>query len=186
MPGTDFWYGSIGLNIAGRVLEIVSKRKFDLLIKQKLLNPLAMRRTTFSTLDGSAVNPSGGAQTTAEDYMKFLQMLMRNGKYNGVQIISEKSIALMKQIQDKPEQIKYAPIAAHGLTYAFGSWVLESKDNIATALTCPGLFGTYPVVDFCRGYETIVLTKALVGEENAGLYKELKVIIDKQISNNCH
>ena len=33
-PGTDFWYGNIGLNIAGRVLEVVSKKKFDLLIKQ--------------------------------------------------------------------------------------------------------------------------------------------------------
>ncbi|MGB5028020.1 MAG: serine hydrolase domain-containing protein, partial [Chitinophagaceae bacterium] len=30
--GTDFWYGNIGLNIAGRVLEVVSKRKFDVLI----------------------------------------------------------------------------------------------------------------------------------------------------------
>src|SRR5258706_15142405 len=52
--GTDFWYGNIGLNIAGRILEIVSKRKFDVLIKTKLFNPLAMRKTTFSTLDASA------------------------------------------------------------------------------------------------------------------------------------
>src|ERR1700737_4637293 len=35
-PGTDFWYGNVGLNIAGRILEIVSRKKFDLLIKQKL------------------------------------------------------------------------------------------------------------------------------------------------------
>ena len=33
--GTDFWYGGVGLNIAARVLEVVSKRKFDQLIKQK-------------------------------------------------------------------------------------------------------------------------------------------------------
>src|SRR6267154_66101 len=32
-PGTDFWYGNVGLNIAGRVLEVISKKKFDLLIK---------------------------------------------------------------------------------------------------------------------------------------------------------
>ena len=76
-PGTDFWYGNIGLNIAARVLEVVSKKKFDILIKQKLLNPLGMRKTSFSTLDGSAPNPSGGAISTAEDYMKFLVMLNR-------------------------------------------------------------------------------------------------------------
>ncbi len=53
-PGTDFWYGDIGLNIAGRVLEVISKKKFDVLIKIKLFNPLAMRKTTFSNQDGSA------------------------------------------------------------------------------------------------------------------------------------
>ena len=25
-PGTDFWYGGVGLNIAGRVLEVVTKK----------------------------------------------------------------------------------------------------------------------------------------------------------------
>jgi CubicO group peptidase (beta-lactamase class C family) len=77
--GTDFWYGNIGLNIAGRVLEVISKKKFEILIKTKLLNPLGMRKTSFSTLDGSVVNPSGGAVSTAEDYMKFLVMLLNKG-----------------------------------------------------------------------------------------------------------
>src|SRR5687768_5517246 len=39
-PGTDFWYGNVGLNIAGRILEVISKKKFDALIKQKLFTPL--------------------------------------------------------------------------------------------------------------------------------------------------
>jgi CubicO group peptidase (beta-lactamase class C family) len=29
-PGTDFWYGNVGLNIAGRVLEVISRKKFDI------------------------------------------------------------------------------------------------------------------------------------------------------------
>src|SRR6185503_16242305 len=78
-PGTDFWYGNVGLNIAGRILEIISKKKFDILIKSKLFTPLGMRKTTFSTMDGSAVNPSGGALSTADDYMKFLVMLLNKG-----------------------------------------------------------------------------------------------------------
>ena len=160
-PGTDFWYGNIGLNIAGRVLEVISKKKFDVLIKQKLFNPLAMRRTTFTTLDGSAVNPSGGAQSTADDYMKFLVMLLNKGKYNGKQILSEESVNQMMQIQTKPEQIKYAPKAAEGFNYALGSWVVEEKNGKATALASPGLFGTWPMIDFCRGYAYIVFVKNL-------------------------
>jgi CubicO group peptidase (beta-lactamase class C family) len=183
--GSDFWYGSIGLNIAGRILEIVSKRRFDLLIKQKLFNPLAMRRTTFSTLDGSAVNPSGGAQSTAEDYMKFLVMLMKNGKYNGQQILSEESVSLMRQVQDRPDQIKYAPKAATGFTYALGSWVIESRNSNADCLASPGLFGTWPMIDFCRGYSYITLVKSLLGEERADEQMEIKKIIDKQVGLGC-
>ena len=30
--GTEFRYGNIGLNIVGRILEVISKKKFDVLI----------------------------------------------------------------------------------------------------------------------------------------------------------
>jgi CubicO group peptidase (beta-lactamase class C family) len=186
-PGTDFWYGNVGLNIAGRILEIISKKKFDVLIKSKLLSPLGMRKTTFSTMDGSAVNPSGGAQSTADDYMKFLVMLLNKGKHNGVQILSEKSVNEMMKAQNTLQQVKYAPKAGEGLRYASGSWVLEENPGtgIAKSLASPGLFGTWPMIDFCRGYAYIVFVKNLLGEERADAHLELKKIIDKQISSAC-
>ena len=46
--GTDFWYGNIGLNIAGRVLEVISKQKFEILIRTKFFTPLGMTKTTFA------------------------------------------------------------------------------------------------------------------------------------------
>jgi CubicO group peptidase (beta-lactamase class C family) len=193
-PGTDFWYGNIGLNIAGRVLEVISKKKFDVLIKQKLFNPMAMRKTSFTTLDASAVNPSGGATSTADDYMKFLVMLLNKGKYAGKQILSEESVNQMMQIQTSAELIKYAPKAAEGFNYALGSWVVEEKAPLPTSpqggrkasvLASPGLFGTWPMIDFCRGYAYIVFVRNLLGEERAGAHIELKKIIDGQISNTC-
>jgi len=184
-PGTDFWYGNIGLNIAGRVLEVISKKKFDVLIKQKLFNPMTMRRTSFTTLDASAVNPSGGASSTAEDYMKFLVMLLNKGRYAGKQILSEVAVEQMMQIQTKPEQIKYAPKSATGYNYALGSWVVEEKDGKATALASPGLFGTWPMIDLCRGYAYLVFVKNLLGEERAEVYMELKNLIDEKIPSTC-
>lgn len=186
-PGTDFWYGNIGLNIAGRVLEVISKKKFDVLIKQKLFNPMGMRKTTFSTLDNTAVNPSGGAQSTGEEYMRFLVMLLNKGKYNDKQILSEKSAEMMKEIQTTPAKIKYAPRSAEGFNYALGSWVVEesSGPGTATALASPGLFGTWPMIDFCRGYAYIVLVKNLLGEEWADVHIALKKVIDKQIPSAC-
>ncbi|HEX7845567.1 MAG TPA: serine hydrolase domain-containing protein [Chitinophagaceae bacterium] len=210
-PATDFWYGNIGLNIAGRIAEVATKKKFDILIKQKLFNPLGMRKTSFSTIDASAVNPSGGAISTAEDYMKFLVMLLNKGKYNGVQVISESSVDLMMKIYATSDKVKYAPKSAEGYGYAFGSWVvdvvlgdisfpgkkitplvpppsedgLSQKKQVATAFASPGLFGTWPMIDYCRGYAYLVFVKNFLGEERADVHRELKKIIDKQIPSTC-
>ena len=183
--GTDFWYGNVGLNIAGRVLEVISKKKFEVLIKTKLFTPLGMNKTTFAELTGGPVNPSGGAKSTADDYMKFLVMLLNRGKYNGVQVLTENAVNQLLQVQDKKEQVKYAPKAAAGFTYALGSWVIEQKNNIATTLACPGLFGAWPMINFCRGYAYIVFVKNFLGEEKAEIHLELKKIIDKQIATSC-
>lgn len=190
--GNDFWYGNVGLNIAGRVLEVISKKKFEVLIKLKLLNPLGMRKTTFNTLDGSPPNPSGGAISTAEDYMKFLVMLLHKGKYNGVQVLSEDAVNEMMKVQTKPEIIKFAPKAAQGFNYASGSWVIEESSQAgeegvktASALASPGLFGTWPMIDFCRGYAYLVFVKSLLGEERAEAQLELKKAVDAQIQATC-
>ncbi len=184
--GTDFWYGNIGLNIAGRVLEVVSKKKFETLIKTKLFNPLGMRRTTFTDLNGNPVNPSGGAQSTAEDYLKFLVMLLNKGKYNGLQVLSEASIKKMMQLQTRPELIKYAPKSAQGYGYALGSWVAEKDaDGNGTVVASPGLFGTWPMIDYCRGYAYLVFVKNLLGDERANAHEEIKKIIDKQLPGSC-
>lgn len=186
-PGNDFWYGNIGLNIAGRITEVVSKKKFDMLIKQKLFTPLGMRNTSFSDLNGGAVNPSGGARSTADDYLKFLQMLLNKGQYNGKQILSENAVNTLRQIQSRKEIIKYAPKSAEGFTYASGSWVIEAAADGKTAntLASPGLFGTWPMVDFCRGYVYIVFVKNLLGEERADAHIQLKGILDEQFSASC-
>jgi CubicO group peptidase (beta-lactamase class C family) len=192
--GTDFWYGNIGLNIAARVLEVISKKRFDLLIKQKLFTPMGMRKTSFSTTDNTAPNPSGGAVSTADDYMRFLVMLLNKGKYEGKQILSEKAVAQLREIQTTSYDIKYAPKAAQGFNYALGSWVVEENTQSpknaagkmeAAALASPGLFGTWPMVDFCRGYAYIVFVKNLLGEERADAHMALKKIIDKQVTSSC-
>jgi CubicO group peptidase (beta-lactamase class C family) len=192
-PGEEFRYSNIGLNIAGRILEVISKRKFDVLARQRLFVPLGMRKTTFSTLDGSAVNPSGGAQSTPDDYMRFLIMLLNKGVYQGKRVLSEDAINQMLQVQTKPEQIKYAPKAAQGYNYALGAWVIEESTvpsspvggRVATSVTSPGLFGTWPMIDYCRGYAYLFFVKNLLGEERADAQLEVKQIIDEKFASNC-
>ncbi|HEY0432546.1 MAG TPA: serine hydrolase, partial [Chitinophagaceae bacterium] len=185
-PGEEFRYSNIGLNIAGRVLEVISKKKFDVLARQRLFVPLNMRKSTFSTLDASAVNPSGGAQSTADDYTHFLVMLLNRGVYQGKRILSEAAVAELLKVQTKPELIKYAPKVAEGYNYALGSWVLEEKNGAATAAASPGLFGTWPLVDFCRGYTYLFFVKNLLSEERAGLQTQIIKLLDSHFSDTCH
>lgn len=184
-PGVDFWYGNIGPNIAGRVLEVISKKRFDVLIKQKLFNAVGMHRTSFTTLDGSAANPSAGAVSNAEDYMKFLVMLLNKGKAGDKQVLTEESVEKLKEIQTKSVKISYVPKAAEGFSYALGSWAAEENNGKAVTLACPGLLGTWPMVDFCRGYAYLVFAKDLPGEEKADVHTALKKVIDAQMTSAC-
>nr|HPH32258.1 hypothetical protein [Chitinophagaceae bacterium] len=91
----------------------------------------------------------------------------------------------MMKIRTSAAMIKYAPKAATGFNYASGAWVVEENNGKATALASPGLFGTWPMIDYCRGYAYLVFVKNILGEERADAYLELKKTVDNQIQENC-
>ncbi len=179
-PGTECRYSNAGITIAGSIAEIVTKKKFDQLIKQKLFKPLDMTKTTFGTMDGSAINVAYGARSIANDYIKFLQMLLHNGKHNNKQVLSEEAIKEMRKLQADPGQIKLAPKAATGFGYAMGAWVIEEKDGKATVMTAPGFFGTWPVVDWARGHVYFIMSKTLLKEPTAQVYMQMNEAMEKE------
>jgi len=186
-PGTTFFYGNIGPNIAGRVLEVVSKKKFDALAKQRIFTPLNMKGSSFTPEDyNAAVNPSGGAISTAADYTNFMAMILEKGTFMGKRILSEAAVKEMQTIQAKNIPVKYSPKVASGFEYGLGEWIEEADDSgNSIVVSCPGLFGTWPFVDNCRKYTCIFFIKSILGEEQRELYKALKKAIDKQFVSNC-
>ena len=180
-PGTEFRYSNIGFNIAGRVLEVVTKRTFDHLMQERILRPLGMRNTTFSNEDyNDALNPNTGARSTASDYINFLAMLLNKGNFNGKTILSESSVALILTQQATGSQVKNAPVSVEGLSYGLGDWILETNTRgSALALTSPSLKGTWPFIDLCRGYACILFTKELSGEQKKDLFLNIKATVDK-------
>ncbi len=185
-PGEMFFYSNIGLNIVGRILEVVGKKPFDRLIVERLLRPLKMRQTTFYIDYDQAFNPSGGALSTANDYINFLTMIVNKGMFEGKRMLSEKSIAEMQKIQTGNAIVKYEPAVAKGYGYGLGEWILEKDaSGNAAVVSSPGLFGTFPLVDNCRGYACLFFAKTLLNEQKKEIYISLKEAIDKQISSNC-
>ncbi len=179
-PGLEVKYSSVGLNIAGRIVEIVGRRGFEQLMQERITRPLMMRNTSFSSFD--AVNPSGGALSTPNDYMNFISMILNKGMFNGKRVLSEASIEAMQVVRTNSGTIKYAPKLAAGYNYGFGEWIQETDENgKATVVSCPGLFGTWPLVDFSRGYALLIFTNSLLKESNKEWYGQIKEIIDQQI-----
>jgi CubicO group peptidase (beta-lactamase class C family) len=183
-PGEMFFDSEIGLNLVGRILEIVSKKAFDRLIAERLLRPLKMRQTSFYIDYDKAFNPSGGALSTANDYMNFLSMLLNKGMFEGKRILSEKSIAEMQKVQTGNAVIKYQPALTLGYGYGLGVWIRDKDANGAgTVITSPGMYGTYPLIDYCRGYAFLLFVKALLTEQKKEIYDSFIEAINQQISS---
>ena len=108
-PGKK-WQYSPGLNVAGRIVEIVAEKPFEVFVQERIFAPLKMNNTTFfpnekqqpriarlyrlnekkalaevdnRIVDPSRVkspNPSGGLFSTARDMYRFYQMILSGGQ----------------------------------------------------------------------------------------------------------
>ncbi len=185
-PGTEFYYSNMGPNIAARILEIVSKKGFDRLMLERIIKPLKMHGTSFANEDGGAINPSGGARSTALDYINFLSMLLSKGIFEGKQVLSEKSIEEMETAQFVQLPVKYIPKQEEGKHYGLGTWIEDIKsDASSSVISCNNLLGIFPFIDKCRNYAAIIIVAKPKEEEKKQFYDQLKESIDSQINSNC-
>jgi CubicO group peptidase (beta-lactamase class C family) len=183
-PGESFRYSNIGLQIAGAVIEKISGKSFKKLFEERIAKPSDMLHTDFG--NKPLPLPAGGAQSTAEDYLHFLQMILNNGMYNGKQILKKETVALMQHNYTSTEKIIYSPDEAGDWGYGFGEWIMDdAKGNIrSNVVSSPGLFGTFPWVDNKNGYCAILFTYNIKSKGRHEKYLELKSIVDKAILRN--
>ncbi len=183
-PGLVFRFNNIGFTIAARVLEVLNRRGFEQMMAERITRPLLMRTTNFFSY--TVINPAGGAQSSAYDYMNFLSMLLNGGVFNGQRILSEAAIETMMKSSSTQGMIKETPAILEGKNYGMGQWIFATNENgKTTTVACPGLFGTWPVIDFCRKYAFIVFTPGEAASENKELMASFKSLIDDQIIAAC-
>jgi CubicO group peptidase (beta-lactamase class C family) len=179
-PGKVFGYSNVGLNIVGRIMEIVSGRDFESIFQQILAKPLEMKNTTFSK--SKAVNPSGGAYSSASDYINFLSMILNKGVYKGKRIISSRSIDEMQISRTTGLKIIYTPPEAEGYKYGYGEWILEKdKSGNSNVVSSPGLFGTFPYIDKSRNYAAIIFVRNLQFRNRQSTYNEIRSAINEAV-----
>jgi CubicO group peptidase (beta-lactamase class C family) len=178
-PGTVFHYSSIGLQIAAAVIEKISGQDFETLFRNRIAIPCDMKNTDFGKKKVSLA--AGGARSTPEDYIHFLQMILQNGVYNGKQVLSKESVFKMEKDYTKNVSTKYSPSNAENSGYGLGEWIFEEGVNRAKVVSSPGLFGSFPWVDNERKYAGFLFVFNLNRNGREQKYDDLRKIIDKEI-----
>lgn len=225
-PGERWEYG-INLDWVGRAVEAVSGLPLEVYFRQRIFAPLGMIDTDYvvssaqqSRLvsvhqrkeNGSleAIEPKdppwrefwsggGGLYSTGRDYLMFLQMLMHQGRFNGVQLLRPQTVAIMGQNQigdiragvaktampERSNDFDFFP----GMACKWGlGYMLTPQPGpngrSAGSLTWAGIFNTYYWLDPQKRIAGVYLTQilpfadpkalALYGEFESSIYGALK------------
>jgi CubicO group peptidase (beta-lactamase class C family) len=182
-PGKTFHYGNAGLQIIAAILEKIGNKDFETLFQERIAKPLQMNNTDF----GKVAVPlaAGGAWSTPKEYLNFIQMILNEGRFSGKQIISKNSIIEMQKNRvAKDAKIMYSPAEAGVWGYGFGEWIMDGSTELqrSTAVTSPGLFGTFPWVDHQKKYCAILFTFNIKSKGRHERYTALKKEVDDAIT----
>ncbi len=122
-PGTRYQYGHSS-DVMGRVVEVASGKPLDQFFAERIFQPLKMKDTGFMVkgsdaarlvfLDPKALlytdptkpikylSAGGGLVSTAMDYARFAQMLLKGGQLEGKRLLGPRTVAFMTADQLGP------------------------------------------------------------------------------------
>ena len=114
-PGTAWHYGH-STDVLGAILEVADGKNLDVVLQERIFDPLGMDDTYFwvpkresfriaepihgtamtdNTVPRRMLSGGGGLNSTAEDYLRFAEMLLNGGEYRGERIIEETTLEQM-------------------------------------------------------------------------------------------
>jgi CubicO group peptidase (beta-lactamase class C family) len=164
-PGSR-WAYSPGLNVCGRVVEVLSGKSLDAFLADRLFRPLGMNDTTFdpagdqrsrlvtlyrpgeapgtlrptshwlTDFENHPPNPSGGLFSTARDMYRFYQMILDGGQLDGERVVSRDAVGQMTALQTAELRTGFTDGNGWGL-----GWCVVRQPQGVTAMLSPGTFG---------------------------------------------
>lgn len=199
-PGRQWQYGT-GIDWTGKLVEKISGLTLEQYFQRNILGPLGMKDTTFvlpedkfnrlvisyrRQKDGSlkqdartmptppkAFNGGGGLYSTAPDYIRFTQMILRKGRSaSGDQILAPKTVEMMsanqigsvnvhKMTSTDPAvsaDVDMHPGAADKYTFGFlMNPVAYEGGRSAGSLAWAGIENTFYWIDPKRGISAVIM-----------------------------
>lgn len=161
-PGSQWKYSGSGITAAARIVEVISGQPYEVFLSERIFKPLGMGNTFFfpkkeslgriaalyrpsadsgieavEAPDWSAFpRPEGGLFSTALEMAKWMQTFLNKGIYNGIRILSEKSVMEMTKIQTGEFETGFTEGMSYGL--AFG--IVRNPTGV-TGMLSKGTFG---------------------------------------------
>jgi methyl acetate hydrolase len=199
-PG-EKWEYSISIDWAGKAVEAVSGQTLDKYLQENLLGPLGMKDTAFKigdaqrrrlatiharTPDGliptdieAPQNPEfymggGGLYSTVGDYLKFAQMMLHGGTFNGAQVLRPETVATMSRnaigdlvcnamktaIPASSNDVDFVAGMKWGLTFLINPKQMPTGRS-AGSLAWAGLANSYYWIDPVRKVAGVYATQVL-------------------------
>lgn len=188
-PGELWTYCNAGFDLAGRVLEVVSGRRFEDLVRERIFEPLGMATTTY--FPGEAIrhalsvghegdsgaltvsdpwplprrsNPAGGVCTTPAELLRFARMHLGDGELDGQRVLSIHSARAMRA-----KEVDAGPFQTWGLGWErvdFGGEVAVRHGGATNGFTA-GLI----LLPECKTALTVLTNHDLGGAVHAAIIK---------------
>lgn len=161
-PGAQWEYGA-STEAIGRVIEVISGQPLDAYLRDRIFQPLGMVDTGFTVpaekqsrlavlytaapdkgliraqqlpTSPKIFSAAGGLFSTASDYVRFCQMLLNGGTFEGHRLLSRKTIELMTAKHSDPIPLSFLAGQYFGLGVA-----VRKDDGVAGLIGSPGTFG---------------------------------------------
>lgn len=190
-PGTKWHYSNLGINILGRIVEIVSRQPFDQFLQERIFSPLGMldtgfvvppeKRARLATLynfssgkpvrveaqwgaPGSIPSPAGGLISTAADMLHFNEMMRNKGVLDGKRVLSRAAVDLMTISHTGDIPAGWVTGVGHGFGYEVVREVrgMFRYNSIGTFLK-GGAYRTYEFVDPARDLVGVIMMQRTNG-----------------------
>jgi methyl acetate hydrolase len=201
-PGERWEYG-IGIDWAGKAVERVSGQVLQSYFDENLFEPLGMRDTSFKLTPGRRVRLAGmharldngslermdfelphepefqmgggGLYGTADDYIVFEQMFLRDGQSDGTRVLRPETVRLMEQNQIGGSRVtmleRSMPFSNDaeffpGMVKKWGLAFMLTTEPVAggrsaNSLAWAGLANTYNWIDPAKKVTGVILTQIL-------------------------
>jgi len=223
-PGARWTYSG-STKVLGLVIEKIVGQSIDKYYDEHIFKPLGMQETWYSVPDAKAsrvvtiqrrengklaeqANPEkiqspvagdGGLNSTAADYIKFVQMFLNNGKAGNATLLRKESIQAMtkNQIGDvivqtqettNPALSQNFPIGAGRDKFGFGFQLTASnKENPSLrspgSYTWAGIYNTHFWVDPKREIAGVIMMQVLPFYDAAAMkiYQDVEAAIGKNL-----